>query len=110
MLKRFLTSMLGTLAGIWISVGLFFLLFIIFILAIGISGAKQTQANIKDNSVLYLDLNTVIDERAPKFDIISKIYNQGNDAVGLNEILYSIEAAANDSHIKGIYINCDLSQ
>ena len=110
MLKRFLTSMLGTLAGIWISVGLFFLLFILFILAIGISGAKQTQANIKDNSVLYLDLNTVIDERAPKFDIISKIYNQGNDAVGLNEILYSIEAAANDSHIKGIYINCDLSQ
>ncbi|MBR5898355.1 MAG: signal peptide peptidase SppA [Muribaculaceae bacterium] len=110
MLKRFLTSMLGTLAGIWISVGLFFLLFILFILAIGISGAKQTQANIKDNSVLYLDLNSVIDERAPKFDIISKIYNQGNDAVGLNEILYSIEAAANDSHIKGIYINCDLSQ
>lgn len=110
MLKRFLTSMLGALAGIWISVGLFFLLIIFFIVGIGISGAKQASVEIKENSVLYLDLNAQIDERKPQFDIMSQIYGRGNDVMGLNEILHTIKAAADDSRIEGIYINCDLSQ
>ena len=84
MLKRFLTSMLGALAGIWISVGLFFLLIILFIIGIGISGAKQASVEIKENSVLYLDLNAQIDERKPQFDIMSQIYGRGNDVMWLN--------------------------
>lgn len=99
--------MLGTLAGIWISIGLLFLLFILFIVGIVASSANQTATNITENSVLYLNLSGAIEERSPKFNFLAEISGNNNPGSGLNEILYSIEAAAEDNRIKGIYINCD---
>lgn len=110
MLKKFFVSMLGTLAGIWLSVGLFFLLFIFLIIGVGISGANQSTTGITDNSILYLNLNSAIEERKPEFDLFTKITSKGKESSGLNEILYSIDAAAKDSRIAGIYINCDMAQ
>ncbi len=107
MIKRFLTSLLGTLAGIWISFGLLILLSIIFIVGIISSSEKQMSAQITDNSVLYLDLSGTIEDRKQEFDILAELYNNGEKTSGLNEILYSIEAASKDNRINGIYINCD---
>lgn len=108
MMKRFLTAMLGSLAGIWLSVILFTTLILLFIIVIAIAGGtSNTTAKITDNTVLYLDLVGTIEERAPEIDLISEIYGNSAKVIPLNDILRSLKNAQKDDRIKGLYINCD---
>lgn len=108
MMKRFLAALLGSLAGIWLSVILFTILIFLFIIVIAIAGgASNTTAKITDNTVLYLDLVGTIEERAPELDLISEIYGNSAKVIPLNDILHSLKNAQKDDRIKGLYINCD---
>lgn len=107
MMKRFITAMLGSLAGIWLSVMLFAILFFLSIIVFAIAGGTNTTTKLTDNSVLYLDLAGTIEERAPEIDFISKIYGNSAKVIPLNDILNSLKEAQNDDRIKGLYINCD---
>ena len=64
---------------------------------------------VKDNSVLYINLNKEIVDRAANnpfkgFDITSM---QTKSAIGLNDILKAIENAKDDPKIKGILMEVD---
>lgn len=107
MMKRFVTAMLGSLAGIWLSVMLFAILFFLSIIVFAIAGGTNTTTKLTDNSVLYLDLAGTIEERAPEIDFISEIYGNSAKVIPLNDILNSLKEAQNDDRIKGLYINCD---
>lgn len=69
-------------------------------------GDKQ-KVEVKDNSVLHVKLNQQIKERGvenPFGDFDAGPF--GNQtAIGLNDILSSLENAANDDKIKGIYLD-----
>ncbi|MHC1703069.1 MAG: signal peptide peptidase SppA [Tenuifilaceae bacterium] len=106
-MKNFFTYLLASILGFFIS-GI--LLFLIMIGIIGgmMSSSKKT-VEVKDNTVLYIDFNKQIVDRATNnpfqgFDYMSM---QPTSSMGLNDILKAIENAKNDSKIKGIYMEID---
>ncbi len=66
------------------------------------SSAMSSTTNVKDNSVLLVDLSPSISERAVEMPFTFGDYMQ--DGLGLDNILKSIKAAAGDPKIKGIYL------
>ena len=67
----------------------------------------QQKVEVKDNSVLHVKLNQQIKERGVdnpfgEFDVIP-FADQA--AIGLNDILSSLENAAKDDKIKGVYLD-----
>jgi len=92
-------SMFGFLLG---SVVIFFILFMI-IFAITKSAKTDDVAEIKENSILELDLSYFIPERTsntPGFDFNSL----GSKTIGLNDIIKNIKKAATNKNIAGIKI------
>ncbi len=108
MMKRFVSSLLGSLAAIWISVILLFFLLILFIAAI-ISKSFNSQTvslSFKDKTVLYVELNGTLSERPTEPDMMSQLYGTPEITIALNNLTNSIAAAANDDKIEGIYLDC----
>ncbi len=92
-------------------VGLFVFTLLSFFLLIGIGaaiGSSEDQVTLKDNSVLKLDLNHPIVENAAEDD--NPLKNLGGpfadnqEDVGLTQIREALTRAAQDSHIKGVYL------
>ena len=106
-MKDFLKFTLASIVGIFVS----FLL--VFFLILGITGAIMSKSDkpvtVKDNSLLILKFDNTISDRANKnpmegFDFTSF---KPSKSIGLNSILKSIENAAEDPKIKGIYIESE---
>ena len=92
-------SALGLVVGI-------FLLFAI-LAGIGASMGNKQKVEVKDNSVLHLKLDKQIAERgkdSPFGDLDAGPFAD-QAALGLNDILSSLENAAKDDKIKGIYLD-----
>lgn len=103
MLKRFFVSLLGTVAGIWIS---FVLIIFGGLLLVGIAAGSESSEGIRDHSILYLDLNGAIEERAPEASFADVL--QGNVSTGpiLRDIIKALDKAADDDRIEGLVLNC----
>ncbi|MBD5180741.1 MAG: hypothetical protein HDT01_05515, partial [Bacteroidales bacterium] len=101
MLKRFITAMLGSLAAIWISVILLFILGILFIgVVISKSVTSQTVAlTFKNNTILHIELNGAISERATNDDIFETLTGAAEESIPLNDLINAITAAADDEKI-----------
>lgn len=104
MLKKFFISMLGTIAGFWISIFIAVLVGIAVVGAIIASGS-DSKVEISKNSILYLDFSGNIPERNQPADFWQMIQNAEGDGDALVDILDAIRLAKNDSKINGIYIN-----
>ncbi len=74
---------------------------------VGIIASSEATQKVKENSVLVIDLNGVMQEQANE-DISTKL--MGNTNLGLHETLSAIQKAKNDKNIKGIYINAGALQ
>jgi len=96
--KFMFASALGLILGI-------FLLFLI-LAGIGAAIGGKSETEVKDNSVLHIELNEEVKERGidNPFDIDPSTFKP-NGGLGLNDILSSIENAASDDKIKGIYLD-----
>lgn len=106
MLKRFFISMLGTMAGIWISM---FLILFGGLLLIGVTlgkSAGDSAVKVDKNSVLYFDLSGNIDERYTSEPFFSMIQNFDSERLTLEDMLRSLELAADDKRIEGLFIRC----
>lgn len=105
-MKRFFTSMLGALAAIWISITLLAILGIIMLVSIiSIALRDQTPPEVKDNSILYINLATVIDEINPQANLQTLLYDDGMKVTLLQPTIDAIRYAETDPRIKGIYID-----
>lgn len=102
MLKRFFISMLGTMAGLWISV---FLLFLCGMLLIG-SLAGSTDDNKNKRSILRLDLSNTIAERKQPASLMEMIQQVENNAPSLDEMLKALNKAADDENIEALFLDC----
>lgn len=107
-LRNFLASILGTLTAL-------FIVFLFFMLIASIAGSKE-EIEVSPNSVLELDLSSLIKDYAPKEDNpFAELFDLEEPILGLNTILNAIENAKTDSNIKGIsiksmFVNAGLAQ
>lgn len=111
-MKQFFGAFLGSIVGIIIStlLGLLILVLIISSViksAVREASAKEETTSVAVNSVLKINLNGVIEERA--LDNPLEDYDLGPlsqpSALGLNRLITCITSAKTDKRIKGIFLN-----
>lgn len=106
MLKRFFISMLGTMAGLWVSI---LIQIVIGILLIGIVVGKSsntTTVTVQSKSALHLNLSGTIKDRNTPTPFIQYIQQPESTAPTLEDMLIALQSAADDKDIKGVYIHC----
>lgn len=106
-MKNFIINVLATLVGLILYS---FVGFFLFVGAIGIiaSLSGNQEVTIKPNSILHLKFQSEIIDRSSSNELdINALLNNTESAVGLNEIIESIERAKTDPNIKGIFIDND---
>ena len=104
--RKFWRVVLGSMVGFVLAniiVGILgLLMFLGMIASIEKFSSSSSSGSVKDNSVLVLNLDSSIEERAVEMPFDFGIY--ADQSVGLDNILAAIKAAAGDSKIKGIYL------
>lgn len=91
------------MAAIWLSVILLGISFVLMIMAVLSTG--DYAGEIEDGSILYIDLTGFIDERYTPPTVEDMIMGTDNSGERLDEILQSLDLAAGDERISGVYIN-----
>ena len=102
----FFKTLLATILGFFISMGICLLLFLAFIsvmISSVVGSSSGEEITVKDNSVLELAFNEPLTDYGERvsfkdFDYTSQSYN------GLNTTLKAIQNAKTDKRIKGIYL------
>lgn len=102
-MKGFLKSLLASIVGCSIVIGIFIFIFILIIAAM--SFGSSDKYNLKDNSVLTLKLEGTLSERVEPNSFLDLIGQNTDLEIGLDDILSSIKKAKENDNIKGIYIN-----
>ncbi len=105
--KKFWRVVLGSMVG-FILANMIIGLFTVFFMIAMIAGASTGSAPVVENgSVLKIDLQNPIVERAEDnpFENMDFGSYYSNASTGLDDILNSLKAAADDNRIKGIYLN-----
>lgn len=103
MLKRFFISLLGTVAGIWISC---ILLFFGLIMLLAALGANDSPEGIKKHSILCVNLDGEIEERASQTSLQDIIRGDISSSSDLRTLIDALEKAAEDERIDGVVLNC----
>ena len=103
-IKSFFASILGTLTAL----GIFFVMVLLIISGFAsLMNAPSGGGSISDNSVLKLDLNGTILDRAPTFDELQRVLGLEESTLGLPNIIAAIDKASKHDKIKGISLRAD---
>ena len=103
---QFVKFSLATLVGIF----LFLILGLFITIGIGSAMSGESEYEVKENSILKLDLNrpmvenASIEEDDPFADIPNPFFSS-TEKIGLIQILSAIERARMDPKVKGIYLD-----
>ena len=104
-MKDFLKNVLATVVGI-----------IVFFMVMGILGAmslvgmvaaSSATTDVKDNSVLVLNLNGMLEERS-ETNPLNMLISGNTNTIGLDDMISAINKAKENDKIKGIYIEAGL--
>ena len=102
--RSFLAALLGSLTSFVI----LFIFFLIFISGIASIASLENQISfIKESSILKLDLNKPVNERASIYQEFESLLGLDEEILGLNNIIESINIAKENDNIKGIELKCD---
>lgn len=104
-MKKFLTAMLGSIAGFWISLIILVITFFLFIIVAVGNNAEQS-ISLTPNSVLHIELKGVISEREKSIESIYDIQSFNEDAISYRDVITAIYSAKDDANIEGIYLDC----
>lgn len=96
----FFKTVLAILAGL-----LLFVVFSFFIMVgvVSLVTGNNDAPEVKENSVLYINLNGLISERIAE-DPFDEIFDDSPKKIALLNALEAINAAKNDKNIKGVYL------
>lgn len=103
MLKKFFISMLGTMAGMFLT--LLIAGFTIFILIASLAGGSASDSIIRDKSVLYLKLDGTLPERYSSQSLVDILNEAEKDGESVSDIIDALDLAADDDRIEGVYID-----
>lgn len=104
-MKKFLTAMLGSIAGFWISLIILVITFFIFII-VAVGNNVEQSISLTPNSVLHIELKGVISEREKSIESIYDIQSFNENAISYRDIINAIYSAKDDANIEGIYLDC----
>jgi protease-4 len=106
-MKQFFKFMFASMAGFLLSMLLVIFIFIGIISGMMMSMGESGPVNVKDNSILEIQLEDEIEERKGNnpFEGFSFSGFQSDKTPGLNDILKSISKAKSDDRIKGIFMD-----
>ena len=98
---KFLGNVLATIVGIFV----FTMLFFFGIILIGaIFGGEENGVNVKENSVIELNLEDIQNDYAGKYSDPWVTVFSDTKQIGLTDVIDAISAAKTDENIKGISI------
>lgn len=98
---NFLKNVLATVVGIFV----FFFSFFLFIILLGALLGGEEKIEVKEKSVIELDLAKVTNDYGGKFNYKDMPFlNDKAEKEGLSDVIKAIEIAAKDSKIEGISI------
>lgn len=106
-MKDFLKYVFATVVGLGLAMLLFFV--VCFVSLIGMTASEGTTMPVKKGSVLRINLNGAIDERAQEEDPLTMLMYNGEMPLGLDQLLSAIDEAACNDKVKGIYIEVSSS-
>lgn len=104
-MKDFLKFTFATVTGLLITGIVFFLISIVTI--IGMLSGSDTETVVRKKSVMMLDLNGQLQERAIENPLELFFGNNSYSTYGLDDILSSIKKAKEHDNIEGIYIQAN---
>ncbi|MBL7941266.1 MAG: signal peptide peptidase SppA, partial [Flavobacteriales bacterium] len=107
---NFWKTLLASLLGSFLAFGLVMLIFVLLMLA-AIGGAINSASGggqpiaVKDNSVLYLELENSVVERANDNEMMFNPASlEGETNMGLNRFVEALQRASTDDKIKGAFV------
>lgn len=106
MLKRFFISMLGTMAGLWISLFLIGFALIGGLIYMGISMSSEVKTEIKGHSLLYFNLDGTVADRQQPISFMQLMQQEQSKAPTLDDMIRSLKSAAADDKIDGLFLDC----
>ena len=101
-MKQFFKYVCATVVGIILVVVIITILSIMSL--VGMASMGSVTANVKDNSVLVIQLEGSINERSEENPFGNLLGNAALTDQGLDDILQAIERAKTEPKVKGIYI------
>lgn len=105
-MKDFLKIVLGTVVGLILFSIVTTIIFMVGL--IGIVASSESYVEVKDNTVVVLDLNGEISERNNESgnptDVIMEALYGDKEGYGLNDIVSAIKKAKDNDKVKGIYL------
>lgn len=103
-MKTFLKMLLATILGVGI------LLFLLFVILASFASMSEEKVMVSENSILKLNLNTVINERSEDnpFEAFNPLSGKPQGSIGLNELKASLKNAKTDPNIRGIYMDAGI--
>lgn len=112
MMKKFILIVCGSFVGVWLALIFFTIASVIMSFAIfgSMASMGSQTVNVKNNSLLYIDLSGPINERSGLDDINPLALIQNGDlseSASLDVLTKAIDDAKDNDKIKGIYINCE---
>jgi len=102
-MKGFLKSLLASMLGCFIVLGVFFFIFFISLAAMSLGSSDKFK--LKENTVLTLKLEGTLSDRVQPNSLMDILGQNTENELGLDDILSSIKKAKENDKIKGIYIN-----
>lgn len=104
-MKDFLKNVLSTMIGVIMVFSLMGVLGIISLVGMLVSGGNAVE--LKDNSVMVINLSGVMEERAAD-NPMAQLTGRGGENIGLDNILSAIKKAKESKCVEGIYIEAGL--
>ncbi|HPS26912.1 MAG TPA: signal peptide peptidase SppA [Bacteroidales bacterium] len=105
-MKEFFKMMFASMAGYLLLSLIMFIIFISMVVSLA-SFSKKTAVEVKQNSVLTLKLDQAIPDRTSEnpFGAMDFLSMKSNKVMGLDHLLKTIDKAANNDKIKGIFLD-----
>jgi protease-4 len=102
---NFLKSMLASMLGTFLAIGLLILSLVILIVVAVASGSDKEESHVHENSILHIVIDQPTVERASDNDFNFDPFSmEGGTKIGLDQFIADLEKAKNDSKVKGIFL------
>ncbi|MBR0272549.1 MAG: signal peptide peptidase SppA [Bacteroidaceae bacterium] len=101
-MKQFIKYVFATVVGI----GLWTLLacVVMFISLIGMAASEGQTTSVRKGSVLRINLNSAIEERAEEENPLAMFMGEEYETIGLDQLLTAVSEAASNEKVAGIYM------
>lgn len=108
MLKKFFLVVCGSFVGVILALILFTLMSVLASFAIfGSMASKMGSTKIEKNSIMYVKLSGVLNERESGGNVaFMSLMSNNIESQGLSTLIKSLKVASEDDRIKGIYLDC----